>query len=260
MRGSDTHIASFFTPFEDSIAEQELPECFVSPFHVPPHPICLVAVQQLQKRLEREKKWTHNFGLEAGKKGRVIGKMFGVLVVRMEQGKLGYLAAFSGKLGGSNEHAGFVPPIFDGLQEGGFLNAGMEELGRINQEIRTLEALDNSSHSKKIEALKEHRKNHSNALQAKLYDHYRFLNQAGELKDLRAIFQEARQQKPPAGAGECAAPKLLQYAFLHKLQPIALAEFWWGQSPKSEHWKHGEFYPVCEEKCQPILGYMLKGL
>lgn len=253
------HIASLFIPFEVSIADYVLPEHFVSPFNAIPHPICSLAVQQLQKHLETQTEWTHNFGLEVGKTGRIIGKMFGVLVVKTQEGQVGYLAAFSGKLADSNEHAGFVPPIFDILQEGGFLNIGMKELGRINQEIRTLAALDDKAHSQKIETLKKQRKIHSNGLQAKLYDHYHFLNAAGEWKDLRAIFQEARQQKPPAGAGECAAPKLLQYAFQHQLQPLALAEFWWGQSPKSEHWKHGAFYPACEEKCRPILGYMLAG-
>lgn len=251
-------IAAFFHPFELSIAEYELPEYLASPFVFYTHPICLVAARQLQKQLNAQADLNHNFGLKRGKTGRVIGKMFGVLVVETLAGELGFLAAFSGKLAGSNQHKSFVPAVFDGLQAGSFLNAGMEELGRINQEIRQLETLDKHSFSKKIASLKEIRKEHSHVLQAKLHDHYVFLNKAGESKGLRAIFQEARQQKPPAGAGECAAPKLLQYAFQYKLKPLALAEFWWGQSPKSEHWKHGHFYPVCEEKCHPILSYMLE--
>lgn len=111
--------------------------------------------------------------------------------------------------------------------------------------------------SQAINALKEKRKKKSHGLQQQLFESYQFLNHAGESKSLRAIFQNA---KPVSGAGECAAPKLLQHAFLHQLKPIALAEFWWGKSPKSQNRKHGHFYPPCEEKCRPILGYMLEKL
>ncbi len=98
------------------------------------------------------------------------------------------------------------------------------------------------------------------ALQEKIFDHYQFLNQDGEEKNLHQIFKEALNTKPPSGAGECAAPRLLQYAFQHKMKPIAMAEFWWGLSPKSDYWKHGQFYPACKEKCGPILAHMLKGM
>ena len=108
----------------------------------------------------------------------------------------------------------------------------------------------------KINQLKEERKQKSAALQQQLFEKYAFLNQFGELKSLAEIFNG----NPPAGAGECAAPKLLHYAFQHKLKPIALAEFWWGQSPKSEVRKHQNFYPACMGKCEPILGHMLKGI
>ena len=111
--------------------------------------------------------------------------------------------------------------------------------------------------SQKIRVLKEHRKNKSNGLQQQLFESYEFLNHAGESKSLRAIFQDT---KPVSGAGECAAPKLLQYAFLHQLKPIALTEFWWGKSPKSANRQHGHFYQPCEEKCRPILDYMLANL
>ena len=108
----------------------------------------------------------------------------------------------------------------------------------------------------KINQLKEERKAKSAALQQKLFEQYAFLNQFGESKSLGAIFEG----NPPASAGECAAPKLLHYAFAHQLKPIALAEFWWGQSPKSEIRKHGRFYPACTGKCKPILAHMLDGL
>ena len=112
----------------------------------------------------------------------------------------------------------------------------------------------------KIEFIKDQRKKISNALQKKLFDQYHFLNNNGEKKSLCEIFKETPQITPPAAAGECAAPKLLQYAFEHELKPLAMAEFWWGESPKSAIRKHGLFYPACQGKCQPILGHMLQGM
>lgn len=109
----------------------------------------------------------------------------------------------------------------------------------------------------KIDTLKEERKTKSAHLQKKIFDQYQFLNQAGEIKSLLDIFQD---QTPMGGTGECAAPKLLQYAFQHKMKPLAMAEFWWGQSPKSEIRKHRNFYPACIGKCKPILGHMLEGM
>lgn len=112
----------------------------------------------------------------------------------------------------------------------------------------------------KINTLKEERKLKSNALQNQLFDQYQFLNQYKETKGLREIFAQTAFQQPPAAAGECAAPKLLQYAFQHDLRPICMAEFWWGDSPKSEVRKHLHYYPACTGKCEPILGHMLQGI
>ncbi len=111
-----------------------------------------------------------------------------------------------------------------------------------------------------LNELKEQRKTLSNALQHKLFAQYRFLNVRGEQSDLNAIFAPTTSPVPPAGSGECAAPKLLQYAFTHGLKPLAMAEFWWGVSPKSEVRQHKKFYPSCHSKCHPILGHMLQGL
>lgn len=222
-----------------------------------PHPLCLLAAGKLQAYLQQQQDWEHNFGLAPGASGTVIGKMFGVLAVRTEQGQLGYLAAFSGKLAGGNHHAKFVPPIFDGVAEGGFLNAGMKRLTQLNAEINTLEQLKHEADKAQIDQLKTLRKNHSISLQHKIFEQYHFLNKAGQSKSLIEIFESADYKNPPAGAGECAAPKLLQYAFLHNMEPLAMAEFWWGLSPKSASWKHGQFYAPCREKCAPILAHML---
>ncbi|ADX68681.1 RluA family pseudouridine synthase [Weeksella virosa] len=119
----------------------------------------------------------------------------------------------------------------------------------------TLKKIENqlSEYKKKIEDLKCKRKRISNHLQTYLFQQYQFLNQDKKSKNLLAIFGK----NPPAAAGECAAPKLLQYAFLHDLLPICMAEFWWGASPKSAVRKHAQYYPACTQKCQPILGHML---
>lgn len=111
-----------------------------------------------------------------------------------------------------------------------------------------------------LEALKEERRSLSASLQKRLHQQYSFLNAKGEQKDLLDIFGATNLPHPPAGAGECAAPKLFQYAYQNNLKPIAMAEFWWGSSPKSEVRRHKQFYPSCRGKCEPILGHMMQGL
>ena len=110
----------------------------------------------------------------------------------------------------------------------------------------------------KIIALKKERKEKSNYLQQTLFSKYAFLNQQKELKNLLSIFNNPAI-KPPAGSGECAAPKLLQYAFANNLSPITMAEFWWGSSPNAAVRKHKNYYPACQGRCKPILTHMLAG-
>ncbi|MFP9118662.1 pseudouridine synthase [Flavobacterium sp. RNTU_13] len=115
-------------------------------------------------------------------------------------------------------------------------------------------------YSNEIERLKKERKEKSAALQQQLFEQYAFLNQYGLNKSLHDIFSNTVFGKPPAAAGECATPKLLQYAFQHGFTPLAMAEFWWGAPPKSEVRKHGQYYPACTGKCKPILEHMLEGI
>ncbi|MDG2193731.1 MAG: RluA family pseudouridine synthase [Polaribacter sp.] len=336
---------NFFQVFKEPIAAIPLPKRFTFPFYYEPHPLCLLAAKELQEHLQNQNVWEHNFGLVKSKKGLVIGKMFGVLIVQNKQGEIGYLVAFSGKLAEKNTHAKFVPPVFDMLTEGGFFLNQETTLNAINKQLSTLEnnsafielqkflkeeyLLYNKDISEKKEALKtakaarkarrekeykllsadayatlieslgkeslegkyffnnvtrywtyrlnatkekiavftekikllkEERSAKSAALQQLLFDQYQFLNQQGSLKGLSEIFKETALQKPPAGAGECAAPKLLQYAFKQQLKPLAMAEFWWGESPNTEIRKHQQFYPACQGKCKPILGHMLAGI
>lgn len=120
------------------------------------------------------------------------------------------------------------------------------------------EQLDN--YYSRISVFKEERKSKSALLQSRLFEQYVFLNKKSISKDIRSIFDDFNQSVPPAGAGECAAPKLLQYAFLNRLTPVAMAEFWWGDSPSSEIRKHKNYYPACKGKCEPILSHMLDGM
>ncbi|WP_291403987.1 hypothetical protein [Daejeonella sp.] len=248
-------------PFFKSLdSEHEVPAQFNFLKDNKPHPLCLLAAEDLQKYLKHQSDWEHNFGLNPAQEGFIIGKMFGVLIVKNSQNELGYIAAFSGKMAGGNHHSKFVPPVFDSLQEGSFLNTGMAELTRINNAIKEKEHLKAEGYLEDVRMMKVARKKHSNTLQNELFNHYTFLNKQGEEKSLNEIFKAASYKNPPAGAGECAGPKLLQYAFKHQMEPLAIAEFWWGQSPKSEHWKHLNYYPCCKEKCEPILAHMLEGI
>ena len=111
-----------------------------------------------------------------------------------------------------------------------------------------------------IDGLRSKRKQRSHALQHRLFEQYSFLNANGEKRTLLSLFEQTVQGKPPAAAGDCAGPKLLQYAYQHKMTPLAMAEFWWGGSPKSEIRHHGQFYGACQGKCKPILTHMLQGL
>ena len=332
-----------FTRFTADISGYTLPEQFTFPFYYTPHPLCVLAAEQLQQNLLTQSDFDHDFGLDAHKSGR--GKMFGVLLVKNKQGELGYLSAFSGKIADKNLLPGFVPPVYDMLTDLGFFRAETDAINAVNTDYRKaaanpelaeliadiqadraayqqaeqqqrqvmiagrakrkeqrrqgeqtlgpdalkalLDELSKQSVADKNQlkhlkmmwdeklAVKEQRlaelkqqlnefkalrKERSNALQHKLHRQYRFLNNFGESRDLVDIFAETSHPVPPAGAGECAAPKLLQYAFKHGLKPLALAEFWWGESPKSEVRQHKKFYPSCNSKCQPILGHMMQGM
>ncbi|MFC4095366.1 RluA family pseudouridine synthase [Euzebyella saccharophila] len=112
----------------------------------------------------------------------------------------------------------------------------------------------------RIDGLKVLRREKSGKLQEAIFESFVFMNNLGERKNALEVFNDFGVEVPPAGAGECAAPKLFQYAFQHLMTPIALAEFWWGPSPNSEIREHGKFYPACKGKCQPILAHMLKGI
>lgn len=139
-------------------------------------------------------------------------------------------------------------------------NADMQRLKRVLRERVAEQQQRFDMLHEHIEALKGERQRRSAQLQMQLFEQFRIMNARGEVRDLCELFAPTSQGTPPAGAGECAAPKLLQYAYLNKLRPIAMAEFWQGASPRGEVRHHGAYYPACNGKCKPILTHMLKGL
>ena len=146
------------------------------------------------------------------------------------------------------------------IRESQFQKAEYKRLERTwKEQINTLQN-EVSDFETKIQQLKAERKTRSAALQQQLFEQFKMLNSWGEVKTLCEIFGQTVHKTPPAGAGECAAPKLLQQAYLHDWEPIAMAEFWWGASPKTEIRHHGHYYPACKGKCEPILQHMLQGL
>jgi tRNA pseudouridine32 synthase/23S rRNA pseudouridine746 synthase len=327
-----------FIAFDPQPKAAELPERFTFPFHYEPHSLALRASIDLQNLL-LSGAIAYGFGLNNEPKSESVGKMFGVLVVERADGCIGYLKAFSGKVGVSAVLEGFVPPVFNvHLPDGAFkkeeqnistLNHQIEELensveyrelynahlnlkkeaekeqnefkeryrigklqraeqrrvlaekenvevalAQLNQESKKQQSeykqvvrkwrgilIEHEQllqyHYHKIEALKHKRKEQSAALQDWLFRQYRFLSAQGDSKDLLSVFYPL---EPPAGAGECAAPKLLQYAFAHNYRPLCMAEFWWGKPPLNELRVHKAYYPACRGKCKPILDFMLDGM
>lgn len=124
------------------------------------------------------------------------------------------------------------------------------------QKVREAER-PNEALREKIELLMSERQARSQALQQWLFGEISFLNAKGERRGLCDIFEGA---VPPSGAGDCCGPKLLQYAYLHQLRPLCMAEFWVGASPHDEIRTDGHFYPACRSKCLPILTFMMEGL
>ena len=318
-----------FHLFEGDVAAVELPRQFTCPFCYEPHPLALMAVEQVQHYVASRDDWADEMD---------AGKMLGVLVARDGDGRLGFLAAFSGNLAGCVHHDYFVPPVYDLLDPQGEFKQGEAQITAINHEVERLEnspelsgllkqeevakqrmceeidqfkalmarhkrerderrqagnlsvaeqeELLNQSRFEKaelkrmrrgfetelakivdeigvfqgtIDELKARRKAMSEALQERIFRLFVVKNARGEQRDLVEVFRPLGTL-PPAGAGECCAPRLLNYSYNNVLSPVCMAEFWWGASPVGEVRHHSHFYPACRSKCKPILEFMLQGL
>ena len=231
--------------FKTDLAGIAIPEFLNNPFADEVSEIASVAAKEFQSYIiASSKDWGHDFLIQKG-------KMFGVLVVQTNHKTYAYLGAVSGKLLGSKKDERLVPSVFDEGTDDNFIGKGMTELTKIGAQIK------GSTDPIEIDRLSEFRSLKSHALQEWLFRNYVFLNVDGKALDVLDIFENSMQGYPPSAAGECAAPKLLHYAFKHKLKPIAIAEFWWGKPPMNKEKEHGSFYPACRDKCRPILEYML---
>ena len=318
-----------FHLLDHEAATMALPQRFTCPYCYEPHPLALMAVEQVQRYVATRDDWAEELG---------AGKMLGVLVAQDAQGRLGFLAAFSGNLASSVHHDYFVPPVYDLLDPQGEFKLGEAEITAINHEVERLkhspelaammkreaeekqlmgteieafkammaqhkqsrdqrrqdpgispdelEVLLNQSRFEKaelrrirqrqeaqlsqiteeiadynrhIDELKSRRKAMSEALQERIFRLFVVSNALGERRDLVEVFRPLGTL-PPAGAGECCAPRLLNFAYNNGLRPVCMAEFWWGASPVGEVRHHGHFYPACRSKCKPILDFMLQGL
>ena len=181
------------------------------------------------------------------------GKMMGMLKAADPGGREAFLFAFSGVAGGRSVVEGFVPPIFDLTDPEGHFKREEARISELNRKIAE------SSSPEETASLKAQRKQMSVALQEWLFRQYVVLNARAEKKTILDIFSQ-RGLMPPGGTGDCAAPKLLQYAYLHGMKPLAMGEFWYGASPAKEIRRQGCFYPSCTGKCGPLLAFMLQGL
>jgi tRNA pseudouridine32 synthase/23S rRNA pseudouridine746 synthase len=314
--------------FSSQPSTTDTPDRLRNPFENNPHPLAITACEMLKEKLSQEYR---EFD---------IGKMFGVLVVLDQAGKIGFLSSFSGMLNQQWQVAGFVPPVFDIDEQQLFLDAGeitvngltatieqqthcpdyliaiadfnileqqqsmalirlkvlhkrhkeqrkqireklgidadatqkMKQLALLSQQdkreylqlkLKSQASLDQANakidqdHRDRITQLKNQRRDLSQRLHAQVFDGYQLKNSLGDVSTIQSLFDG---KKPPGGTGDCAAPKLLQFAFNHQLRPLALAEFWWGKPPATGVRHHGNLYSPCRGKCHPILPFMLKGL
>ncbi|ATB34791.1 RNA pseudouridine synthase [Cystobacter fuscus] len=257
---SDADVPRAVTFFEGPLAPGDVPSRLASPFDPgPPGRLARRSAEALQQRLHQERARWEALWRPGG------GKMFGVLVVATPGGRIGSLCAFSGMLEGAWNVEGFVPPLFDAAAREAFWPEGEAELAALEQ--RHAQALHEASRESRMAARREcearlaeiaHlRAERSRELWRRMAHCYVISNARGERLSLAALFAP---QPPPGGAGDCAAPKLLAFAYRHHLKPLALAEFWWGASPLKGARQSGAYYPACDGKCGKVLPYMLEGL
>ena len=166
---------------------------------------------------------------------------------------IAYLVAYSGVVNGLDDPSHyFVPPIYDLQRPDDFYLQKDRAISDINLALSQL----SDPSSPKAKQLRRQRRELSVALQNEIFSHFNFINASGLVKNVVGIFADAGRGLPPGGTGECAAPRLLQYAYRHHLVPVEVAELWYGRSPSSVLRIHRRFYPSCIEKCSPILRFM----
>ena len=307
----------------------EEPSSFTDPFRYIPHPAVRKAAAEVIELIEGSRELSADFA---------EGKMLGVLVCKDAESKtVGYIAAFSGNVGGRSIIDGFVPPIYDLLAPDGVFKIKEADISQINTTIKELTSSEEyvSCHERlsqsirrrdealaefrermaaskaertrlrneglkqedeqrliresqfekaelkrlkvslqrdvdiaqkqmndlleRVNILKKKRASMSDELQDWIFKQYVVHDGTGRESSIADIFAELKLV-PPGGTGECAAPKLLEYAYRNGLEPMAMGEFWYGKASETAVRMHGHFYPSCTSKCGPLLGYMMTGL
>lgn len=248
MKNTKLHISFFNIPTSNAIPRTnqykmsflhpinctiDIPEKFTFPYEYTPNKLCIKAAKDIIAHLKE----TCPYPITSGK-GE--GKMFGVLIACKEEEKqnptnIYFLAAYSGTITWKEDTDYFVPAIFN-LPNNIIPNTAEE----------------------------------SRKLQLWIFHQYHLLNSLGETKDIIEIFEDYYSKYknssnstsflPPSGTGECCAPKLLQYAYQNHLHPLCMGEFWQGEPLIGEQRFHNNWYPSCQNKCKPLLTWMLKGI
>ncbi len=160
----------------------ELPERVPSPFAMPPHPIALRAIEELRSDVAR-------FAL-------ADGKMFGVLVVAAPDGRIGYLRAFSGMLGGTWFVDGYAPPVFDYDLRESFWPAGEAEMAAFDVELA---ALGSAPIRDELAALDDRQRDALAHLDAQHAANRATRHRARELADAAARHALAQQSRADGG-------------------------------------------------------------
>ena len=143
----------------------DIPERMNNPLDYQPHPLCIAVCKELQTYLSEREDWREEIDK---------GKMFGVLIVENAQpepgaAEIGYLAAYSGQIGGRSDWDDFVPAVFDYLQPDGYFKTHEAEISDINQRIKQLEGNEHIKEAKSlILQLQEERKQTIAAYQEKM--------------------------------------------------------------------------------------------
>lgn len=185
---SKTDIYMILHPIhQDILSKTGLPEKMNNPLCYEPHPLCIAVCKEMQTYLAQRSDWREETDR---------GKMFGILIVE-KKSKIGYLAAYSGQIGGRSDWEDFVPAVFDYLQPDGYFKTHEAEISHINHSIRQLEQdarMTNAKHL--ILALQAQRQKTVDAFQQKM-------KEAKDKRDARR--EEARQNGTPLCAEEEAA-------------------------------------------------------
>ena len=181
------------------------------------------------------------------------GKMFGCLECKAVDGSTVVLHAFSGQYNKYFTLPRWVPPLIDPDQFFRLTEQAEKQIKDLTRQIATLADGDESK-----KELRHRRRTLSRTLMKDVFSLYSATNfRNAHLPLMQAALPNSAL---PTGTGDCCAPKLLNFAARNHLVPIGLAEFFWGKENRNATRHEGEFFAPCQEKCAPILGFLLCGL